>query len=156
MPNGDYSLSREDWEKIRAFFEELSPILFGFATAHNLAIDKYYHDSPSWTFRFGHPNGGAAGIHVERINDSEIRIGRSWYIDDFDKFTRYLKSDAGIQLNLREIDLAKILERALKDIVTWNISDMIAHPDYEKFWSQYSREEWLQMSPVERLPKPKL
>jgi len=156
MPNGDYSLSPEDWEKIRAFFEELSPILFGFAAARNLEIDKYYHDLPSWTFRFRHPKGGAAGIHVERISDSEIRIGRDWYIDDFDKFTRYLKSDAGFQLNLREIDLSNILEQAVKDIVTWNKGDMIAHPDYEKFWSQYSREEWLQMSPVERLPKPKL
>jgi hypothetical protein len=156
MPNGDYSLSPEDWEKIRAFFEELSPILFGFAAARNLEIDKYYHDSPSWTFCFRHPKGGAAGIHVERISDSEIRIGRDWYIDDFDKFTRYLKSDAGFQLNLREIDLSNILEQAVKDIVTWNKGDMIAHPDYEKFWSQYSREEWLQMSPVERLPKPKL
>ncbi len=156
MPNGDYSLTRDDWAKIRAFFQEISFALLAFAATHNLAIDEYYHDSPSWAFRFQHPKGGAAGIHVERIDDSTIRVGGSWYIDEFENFTRYLKSDEGRRLTLREIDLREILEVKLQDIVTWKKTDMIAHSDYEKLWSRYTREEWAQMSPVERLPQPKL
>jgi hypothetical protein len=156
MPNGDPFASPTEWKRIKAFFQMLSPILLTFAATHNLAIDEYYHESPSWSFRFRHPKGGAAGIHVERIDDSTIRVGRSWYIDEFENFTRYLKSDEGSHLTLGGIDLREILEAKLQDIVTWKKSDMIAHSDYEKFWSRYSREEWAQMSPVERLPQPKL
>ena len=156
MPNGDPSASPTEWKNIKAFFQGLSPILSTFAATHNLAIDEYYHESPSWTFRFRHPRGGAGGIHVERVDDSTIRVGSSWYIDEFENFTRYLKSDEGSDLILGAIDVRELLEKKLKDIVTWNKSDMTAFPDYERFWSLYSREEWLQMSPIERLPKPKL
>jgi hypothetical protein len=156
MPNGDPFASPIEWKNIKTFFQRLSPILSTFAAAHNLAIDEYYHESPSWTFRFRHPRGGAGGIHVERVDDSTIRVGSSWYIDEFENFTRYLKSDEGSDLILGAIDVRELLEEKLKDIVTWNKSDMTAFPDYERFWSLYSREEWLQMSPIERLPKPKL
>jgi hypothetical protein len=143
-------------KNIKIFFQGLSPILSTFAATHNLAIDEYYHESPSWTFRFRHPKGGAGGIHVERVDDSTIRVGSSLYIDEFENFTRYLKSDEGSDLVLGAIDVRELLEKKLKDIVTWNKSDMTAFPDYERFWSLYSREEWLQMSTIERLPKPKL
>jgi hypothetical protein len=156
MPNGDPFASPTEWKSIKTFLQGLSPILSTFAATHNLAIDEYYHESPSWTFRFRHPKGGAGGIHVERVNDSTIRVGGSWYIDEFENFTRYLKSDEGSDLILGAIDVRELLEKKLKDIVTWNKSDMTSFPDYERFWSLYSREEWLQMSPIERLPKPKL
>jgi hypothetical protein len=156
MPNGDPFASPIEWKNIKTFFQGLSPILSTFAATHNLAIDEYYHESPSWTFRFRHPKGGAGGIHVERVDDSTIRVGSSWYIDEFENFTRYLKSDEGSDLILGAIDVRELLEKKLKDIVTWNKSDMTAFPDYERFWSLYSREEWLQMSTIERLPKPKL
>jgi hypothetical protein len=156
MPNGDPFASPIEWKNIKTFFQGLSPILSTFAVAHNLAIDEYYHESPSWTFRFRHPKGGAGSIHVERVDDSTIRVGSSWYIDEFENFTRYLKSDEGSDLVLGAIDVRELLEKKLKDIVTWNKSDMTAFPDYERFWSLYSREEWLQMSTIERLPKPKL
>jgi hypothetical protein len=156
MPNGDPFASPIEWKNIKIFFQGLSPILSTFAATHNLAIDEYYHESASWTFRFRHPKGGAGGIHVERVDDSTIRVGSSWYIDEFENFTRYLKSDEGSDLVLGAIDVRELLEKKLKDIVTWNKSDMTAFPDYERFWSLYSREEWLQMSTIERLPKPKL
>jgi hypothetical protein len=156
MPNGDYSLSREDWAKIKAFFADHSALLLAFATAHNLAIDEYYHDAPAWTFRFRHPKGGGAGIHVQRLDDSTIRIGKLWYIDDYDTFTHHTKSETSSELPLSQIDLREVLEESLREIATWNKTEMIASRGYEKFWSRYSREEWTQMSPDETLPQPKL
>lgn len=156
MPNGEPFVSPTEWKRIVAFFDRLSPILSSFAITHNLAIDQYYHESPSCSFRFRHPKGGAAGIHVERVDDSTIRVGRSWYIDEFENFTHYLKSDKGSDLALGGINLREILEEKLRDIVTWNKSDMIAHPGYENIWSGYSREEWTKMSPIGGLPQPKL
>jgi hypothetical protein len=156
MPNGDYSLSHEDWEKIRAFFEELSPILLGFAAAHNLAIDKYYHDGPAWTLRFQHPKGGGAGIGVHRVDDDKIRINKLWYIDEYETFTHSVKSDAGSDLLLGSVDLREILEESLREVTAWNRNDMTAYHGYEEFWARYTQEEWHQMSPAMRLPKPTL
>jgi len=62
MPNGDPFASPTEWIRIKAFFQELFPILSSFAARHNLAIDEYYYESASWTFRFQHPKGGAGGI----------------------------------------------------------------------------------------------
>jgi hypothetical protein len=118
MPNGDPFASPIKWKNIKTFFQRLSRILSTFAATHNLAIDEYYHESPSWTFRFRHPRGGAGGIHVERVDDSTIRVGSSWYIDEFENFTRYLKSDEGSDLILGAIDVRELLEEKLKDIVT--------------------------------------
>jgi hypothetical protein len=156
MPNGDYSLSKEDWERIRAFFEAHSDVLLGFASKHNLVIDKYYHESPSWTFRFQHPKGGGAGIHLEHVNDSTIRIGKSWYIDDFENFTRFLKSESGREMPLASIKLGETLEVSLTEMTNWNKDEMTAYGGYEKFWSQYTKEQWREMSPEERLPIAKL
>ena len=156
MPNGDYSLSHADWVKIKAFFAQHSPSLLSFAAAHNLAIDEYYHDSPAWTFRFRHPKGGGAGIHVQRLDDFTIRIGKLWYIDEYDTFTHHLKSETSPDLAPSTMSLLEVLEKSLKEITAWNKSELIAHPGYEKFWSRYSREEWRQMSPDEQLPQPKL
>jgi hypothetical protein len=156
MPNGDYSLSPEDWAEIKAFFRELSPILCSFAAAHNLAIDEYYHDVPAWTFRFRHPEGGGAGIQLMRVNESTIRISTMWYIDEYETFTHYTKSAAGSDVLWRAINLREILEQSLREIASWNKGSLTPHPGYEKFWSRYTKEEWQQMSSTERLPQPKL
>ena len=156
MPNGDYSLTRDDWAKIKAFFAEHSTLLLRFATVHNLSIDEYYHDAPAWTFRFRHPKGGGAGIHVQRLNDSTIRIGKLWYIDEYETFTHRTKSETSGGLPLSEINMREVLEKSLNEIAAWDKSEMNASGGYEKFWSRFSREEWLQMSPDTTLPQPKL
>jgi hypothetical protein len=156
MPNGVYDLSRDDWTKIQTFFDGLSPILFTFAVAHNLAIDKYYHDAPAWTFRFRHPRGGGAGLRVERVDDLTVKIGSSWYLDEYESFTRYLKWGPEKQLPLTKVDLRGVLETSLQEIVHWNENDLTAHPDYKNIWSVYTKEEWQQMSSLEQLPELKL
>lgn len=156
MPNGDYSLTRADWQKIRGFFQELSPALCSFAGERNLVIDKYYHDGPAWTFRFRHPKGGGGGIHVERVNDSTIQVRTIWYIDEYRTFTHFLKSEVSADLPLATIDLREVLEEKLKEMTAWTRNDMTAYPGYEKFWSQYSEEEFFEMSGLDRLPDPKL
>jgi hypothetical protein len=153
MPNGDYSLFRDDWKRIRAFFEERSAILLGFATAHNLAVDKYYHDAPSWTFRFRHPKGGGAGVHVERVDDSTVRVGKLWFIDEYENYTHYVKSEVSGDLLLAAIQLREVLEESLKDIAGWNKSDMTAYGGYEKFRSKYAKDEWLELFSEKRLPE---
>jgi hypothetical protein len=155
VPNGDYSLTQADWDVIRAFFDRHSHTLRSFAASHNLAIDEYYHDYPSWSFRFRHPEGGGATIHVERIDDSKIGLGTSWYLDDFENFTRYVKADLPAVFDLSGTNLPEVLEMAFRRILAYDKRDLTAHAGYEKFWSRFTKEEFMQMS-VGRLPNPKI
>jgi hypothetical protein len=155
VPNGDYSLTFEDWETIKAFFEELSPVLSSFAAAHDLAIDKYYHDFPSWTFRFRHPKGGGAGIEVRRLDEAKIQINTLWHLDEYETFTHNVKSVVGSDLSWRTTNVIEILEQSLREILTWDKSSLTAHRGYEKFWSRYTKEEFEEMSDG-RLPELKL
>ena len=155
MPNGDHSLSHADWERIRAFFEERSALLLGFAAAHNLAVDQYYRDGPSWTFRFRHPKGGVGGIEAKRVSESSIRLNMSWYIDEYGNFTHYFKQEEGSELAVARIDLTKILEDSLKSLLGWNREELTPH-DAKNPWANYSKEEWERIWSLERYPPLKL
>jgi hypothetical protein len=152
MPNGNDSITPSDWTKIKAFFQEHSAVLLDFAFAHNLAVDEYYHESPSWSFRFRHPKGGGAHVHLERLDDFSVRINGAWYIDEYETFTRYLKWSQDCDLLLQNVDLRKELEEHLNQVVAWKREELTPHPDYKKVWSLYSKEEWEQIFTTERLP----
>jgi hypothetical protein len=152
MPNGGDSITSSDWMKIRAFFQRHSAVLLDFASAHNLAVDEYYHESPSWSFRFRHPKGGGAHVHLEHLDDLTIRIGGAWYIDEYETFTRHLKGAKSRDLLLENIDLRKELEAHLNQVVSWGKKELTPHPDYKNVWSLHSKEEWSQIFTIERLP----
>ena len=156
MPNGNAEISSGEWTKIRAFFDGLSATLSDFAARHNLAVVEYYHESPSWTFRFQHPKGGGATIHVGRLNDSTIRLNGSWYVDEYETFTRHIKWGSNHDFLLEDIDLINELEACLTEIVGWERRDLTPHPRYKKVWSLYSKEEWNKMFTPENLPQLRL
>jgi hypothetical protein len=152
MPNGNDSIAPSDWTEIRAFFQKHSAVLLDFASVHNLAVDEYYHESPSWSFRFRHPKGGGAHVHVERLDDLTIRMSGAWYIDEYESFTRHLKWMENHDLPLENIDLRQELEAHLNQVVAWEKKDLTPHPDYKNIWSLYKKEEWDQIFTTERLP----
>jgi hypothetical protein len=152
MPNGNHEITPAEWTKIRAFFDGISAILSKFATKHNLAVDKYYHESPTWSFRFRHPKGGGAAVHVERLNESAVRVNGSWYIDEYETFTRYFKWGRNHHLLLENADLKSELEACLRETICWEKNELTPHPDYKKAWSIYTKEEWDRMFTPERLP----
>ena len=153
MPNGNPEITLTEWTNIRAFFDKISAILSGFATRHNLAVDEYYHESPSWSFRFRHPKGGGATVHVERLNDSTIRVNGSWYIDEYETFTRYFKWGQNHDFLLEGIDLRNELEACLIEIVGWEKGELTPHPAYKEVWSMYGKEEWNRIFTPENLPQ---
>ena len=153
MPNGNPEITEADWTKIREFFDKISGTLSDFASRHNLAVVEYYHESPSWSFRFQHPKGGSATVHVERLNDSTVRVNGSWYIDEYETFTRYLKGGQNHDCRLENKDLRNNLETCLSEIVGWEKKELTPHPDYKRIWSLYSKEEWNRMFTPENLPR---
>jgi hypothetical protein len=156
MPNGNPPITPSDWVNIRAFFQKLSAVLLDFATAHNLSIDEYYHESPSWSFHFRHPKGGAASVSLERVDDSTIRIDGTWYIDEYETFTRHMKQNLTQDLVLQNINLRSELETCLKEVASWEKKDMTPYSWYKKVWSRYSKKEWDKMSAEKHLPKLRL
>ena len=153
MPNGNPEITSGEWTKIKAFFGKFSSTLSGFAARHNLAVDEYYHEAPAWSFRFRHPKGGGATVHVERLNDSTVRVNGSWYIDEYETFTRYFKWGQNHDFLLEDIDLRNELELCLKEIVGWEKKDLTPRSDYQKVWSGYTKEEWNRIFTPENLPK---
>jgi hypothetical protein len=80
-----------DYRAIRSFFAGIAPALEAFADKHNLKIDKYYHESPTWTLMFRHPQKGIAMIEVERLSGCSLRLRAVWWHDDYDAATRSVK-----------------------------------------------------------------
>jgi hypothetical protein len=152
MPNGNPSITPSDWVSIRAFFQKLSATLLSFADDHNLKIDQYYHESPSWSFRFRHPKGGAASVNLERIDDLTVRVHGDWYIDEYEIFTRHMKSSSTPNAPLENIDLRNELETSLKEVASWERQDMTPYSRYKKIWSRYTKKEWDKMSVEKHLP----
>ena len=153
MPNGHH-YTEQEWRDLTSFFEAISQPLNEFAAKFGLVIDKYYHDGPDWTFRFDHPLSGSCQIQVIRVEKDSVWVAFSWYKDDYDDFTRSLKSDVWKGVSVEPNQLTESLERALKTILGWRLGEWTTVArGYEYPWSQYTKQEWERMIPKYPLPK---
>ena len=150
VPNGDpdFDLRRQE-----RWFAPLANGITAFALEHNLFIDRYYHDSPSWDLRFSHPKGGNASISISNVAPDQASIGSSWYVDDYDHFTRSIHWRAARSVPKD----AELVRQALAD----ELHAIIAVPfgawnqvagDYEDVWGQYTKEQFYALGP--HYPKP--
>lgn len=146
MPNGYPDFENNELPLLEAFFARISPVLETFAVEHNLLIEKYYHDGPVWTFKFKHPVDGMGQIEVEKVNDNNVLIRKSWSIDDYETSTRFLKYLHGNNIGLEHAELREALERALCEILHWKRDELAPHKapypwskrcSKEQFYEQY-------------------
>jgi hypothetical protein len=150
MPNGDQTFDATAEE---AWFGPISVPILSFATQHNLLVDRYYHDSRSWDFRFNHPRGGQASIALHHLRDDTAGVGSTWHLDDYDRFTRYLywgktrdvPKVAEILTAELEAELTAVLALPLG---SWN---QVAET-YARVWGQFTKEQFQKMAP--RYPDP--
>src|SRR5436309_3238430 len=115
MPNGDYETSPAEWEAIHCFFDSICRPLTTFASRHRLLIDKYYHDSKDWTFRFRHPFDGVASIAVVYVDATSLSIQARWHVDDYDHGTRSMRWGERATHAIDPAGLLDLLEDALRD-----------------------------------------
>ena len=114
MPNGNPDFDPKAAEQ---WFAPIAGVLESFAQRHNLLVDRYYHDSSSWTFRFNHPRGGQASVGVSCNAGETASIYSSWHVDDYDRFTRSIhwrksrevSKGANALLEEMELELSAIL-----------------------------------------------
>ena len=69
MPNGNPDF---DPQTLEQWFAPIAGVLTSFVEHNHFLIDRYYHDSPSWTFRFNHPSSGQEPI----IGSRELQCRR--------------------------------------------------------------------------------
>jgi len=155
MPNGDREFYEEEAPALDLFFSQIADVMNHFASRHNLLLNKYYHQYPSWRFNFRHPKGGLASIEVVKASDESLKIYGCWWLDDYDKFTRFLKRDEPELFNIGAVNLNEVLEKKFKEILSWELGEWTqVATGYEKAWKPQGRE-WVEKD-VERYPKPKV
>ena len=150
MPNGNPNFNLREQE---AWFAPLANTIVTFAQAHNLLLDKYYHESSSWDLRFNHPRGGHAAITISNVSADAAGVGSVWYLDNYQQFTRSLHWRKAREIPRNAAQLREELKAELGAITSvplgqWN---QVA-TGYERVWGQYSKEEFEKMAP--RYPNP--
>ncbi|MBV1876740.1 MAG: hypothetical protein KUG79_03765 [Pseudomonadales bacterium] len=152
MPNGnhDFDIAKQD-----AWFAPLENNITEFAEKYALTIDKYYHASPSWNLRFGHPNGGNASVSISNQSPEQATVASVWYLDNYDEFTRYLYRSKPVLISKNAELVVEMLKQefmALVKISTGNWTRIASN--YKQLWGRYSKSEFEKMGP--HYPKPNL
>jgi hypothetical protein len=119
MPNGSPEFHLRDRPELEMFFRPIADVLAGFARRHNLILEKYYHEAPSWTCSFRHPDGGIARIEIRRETNKTVALVCCWWYDDYERLTRFLKKLKGEPKLLDPRMLSSELEISLKLILSW-------------------------------------
>jgi len=129
------------------FFSPLSRTISAFAADHGLALEKYYHDAPTWSLGFGHPLGGQAKIDVSRLDDLRVQVQAIWWLDDYRTFTRSLKWGGKSVAAPNPSVVSGMLSDALGECLSWSQPDRTdIASGYEPFWSSMSEGEFNAMA----------
>ena len=118
MPNGKPNF-RHEMSELEEFFLPVAEVLHDFARRHNLRLTKYYHQAPSWSFTFRHPHGGLGKIEVLRESGEYLQVLGSWWFDDYDELTRFLKTHRGRSLPRDPQSLEREMQEALHLVLAW-------------------------------------
>jgi hypothetical protein len=133
------------------FFAKISPVLDDFESSHNLLIEKYPHDGPAWSFKFKHPVDGVGQIEVEKSGEDTILVRWSWWIDDYDTSTRFLKYPPPKKVGMEHGEVRNALEKALEEILRWKKDELAPYKAPYPWSKRCSKEQFLKS--YERFPE---
>jgi hypothetical protein len=131
-----------------ARFASYAQDLDAFAKAHNLLIDRYYHDSSEWSFCFAHPRGGQARLDLGIDELGKVTLETVWWVDSYTEFTRSLKYGPKVELPENNADIVRALRSALSDVVDWRTGEWteIATGN-QSSWGQFTEQQFRSMTP---------
>jgi hypothetical protein len=154
LPNGDPEFHLKEEPELETFFRPIADALTAFARQHNLKLEKYYHQSPSWSFTFRHPQGGVAKIQVCRESAEAAGLLCFWWYDEYDQLTRHMKNSKGKSKSVsREPEaLTRELEECLKLVVSWQFGTWDEHcggyDSWKKTWTKQQFDALLDSYPT--------
>jgi len=153
MPNGDSPEFRKELPYLIRFFSSFSEHIERFVSERNLNISKYYHESPSWNFRFRHPKGGEGSLDVKRIDDQYIIIHQNWWYDDIENYSRSIKWSSSDNIELDRKSLLALLNHKLDEILDWEFGEWDKiQPGYKKIWKNWNKEDFERMLSILPIP----
>ena len=117
MPNG--GASADHFAELERFFAPLAAAIAGFAERHNLLLEKYYHEAPMWSLEFAHPAGGQARLDVARRKDERLSLSATWWVDDYNSFTRSIRTNDALAVAASGEALVPELEKLLGEVLAW-------------------------------------
>jgi len=124
-----------------AYFAPLSATLNSFAERHGLLVEKYYHDSPSWSLCFGHPKGGQAKIDVSAESEEHICVQAVWWVDDYASFSRSLRWGEKLHQARQPEEVAAAVNRSFSEVLHWEPGDWTQVAEgYKPYWSAFTAE----------------
>jgi hypothetical protein len=148
MPNGDPNWHVTELPKLERFFAPLAEEIRQFASAHNMSIERYYHEAPDWRLQFTPPQGGNATIDIRRIDDETFTLTQCWFVDDYDASTRSLRWGKSPTFRVKDVRLTDLLRQALIEMLSWPKNEWTqVATGYEQMWHRYTREQFENMSP---------
>lgn len=139
-----------------AFFPPIADEIAAFAERHNLIIEKYCHDAPSWSLAFSHTNGGAAKIDLMMRSESSLTVDGIWWIDDYDASTRSIKRTDRIECERIPSVVAELIESTFKSLLSFQPEEWSqVATGYENFWKKtWTKEQFERLK--DRYPAPKI
>ena len=144
MPNGD--LDSKTRAELDGFFAPIAGALESFAEKHNLKLERYYHDAPSWHFIFKHPEGGVGKIDVSRSGEKTVRPSLAWWIDDYDRQERHVKLSTMAELPTEGAVILTELEAGLRLVLSWKLNQWNKTYGGYGMWKKTSKEEFQRLT----------
>ena len=125
---------------VEALFFSIAKAIAEFAQRHKLVLDKYYHDSPSWSLRFNHPKGGRVSISVLRGTEDHVKVYSVWHVDDYDHSTRSLHWRNAREVPKHESAIRDALREEFEAILSVRFGDWTHVADgYKRSWRRSRR-----------------
>ncbi len=118
MPNGNHDFNKKELPMLEKFFGQFSDELESFAERYNLLINKYYHQFHSWGFSFKHPKGGIGSSELIKESNSFVRVTSYWWIDNYDKFTRFSRASETVLIKAKKENIIQILEVKFAEVLS--------------------------------------
>ncbi|MHC4743571.1 MAG: hypothetical protein ACYS8Z_16780 [Planctomycetota bacterium] len=120
----EFKWAQEELPVIKRFFERIAPVLVEFASDHNLKLEKYYHDGPTWDFLFRHQAGGTCYIEIRKCDDEGVKICGDWSVYQYDEGLGYNKHTQLIDCSIAENELRTGLKDMLRLVLSWKRDDL--------------------------------
>ena len=111
--------------EVTSWFDRYAPILERFASKRSLTIEKYYHDSPVWRFKFSHPNSGYGAVDLWRVEENCFHIHAVVWIDDARLGTRAFRTRQKRFLEASDQRIEKELNCAMDEVLNWSPSEWL-------------------------------
>ncbi len=128
---------------LEAFFEPVAVAVLQFAEAQGLLLEKYYHESATWSLCFGHPKGGQAKVEIAAVGPEEVQVSAIWWMDDYKSFTRNLRWGRHLKVPREPIETVRAVKSLFAEALQWTPGTWNQVADgYRPYWSDFTEQEF--------------